>query len=266
MLGLILAVDRGGFEVLTRPSFELAEKLVSKAIRSGRTAILVGSCIVNYAGRAGSVLPEGERIVILKPDGALLVHRKEKREPVNWNPPGCEANVRLCKEGLQITSRRRRPKEVLLVLFKDLKLAASFELVDREELYLVGSERDLIDLIFENPSLIEDGFRPLEREKPTRYGMIDIYGTDREGNGVVVELKRGRAELSGVSQLERYVKELGGKGKKVRGVLVAPNITSSALKLLKDLGLEYVRIRKPPTHTFDMALTREECQRELKEF
>jgi RecB family endonuclease NucS len=139
-----------------------------------------------------SVLPEGERIVILKPDGTLLVHRKEKREPVNWNPPGCEASVRLCKEGLQITSRRRRPKEVLLVLFKDIKLAASFELVDREELYLVGSERDLIDLIFENPSLIEDGFRPLEREKPTRYGMIDIYGTDLVGNGVVVELKRGQ--------------------------------------------------------------------------
>ena len=73
------------------------------------------------------------------------------------------------------------------MLFKGIKLAASFELVDREELYLVGSERDLIDLIFENPSLIEDGFRPLEREKPTRYGMIDIYGTDRNGNGVVVD-------------------------------------------------------------------------------
>jgi len=261
-----LAASGGGFEVLTSPSFELAEKLLGKAIRSGRTALLVGSCVVNYVGRAGSVLPEGERIVIIKPDGTLLVHRKEKREPVNWNPPGCEANVRLGKEGLQIISKRRRPKEVLLVLFSDIKLAASFELVDREELYLVGSERDLIDMIFENPGLIEDGFRPLEREKPTRYGTIDLYGVDRDGNGVVVEFKRGRAELAGVSQLERYVEELGGKGKKVRGILVAPNITSSALKLLKDLGLEYVRIRKPPTHTFDKALTREGGQKELKEF
>jgi len=185
---------------------------------------------------------------------------------VNWNPPGCEANVRLGKEGLQIISKRRRPKEVLLVLFSDIKLAASFELVDREELYLVGSERDLIDMIFENPGLIEDGFRPLEREKPTRYGTIDLYGVDRDGNGVVVEFKRGRAELAGVSQLERYVAELGGKGKKVRGILVAPNITSSALKLLKDLGLEYVRIRKPPTHTFDMALTREGAKRSSRNF
>ena len=47
---------------------------------------------------------------------------------------------------------------------------------------------------------------------------------------------------------------------------MAPNITASALKLLKGLGLEYVRIRRPPTYTFERVLTREECQRELKEF
>ncbi|KUO40139.1 MAG: hypothetical protein AVW06_02825 [Hadesarchaea archaeon DG-33-1] len=260
-----MAVSRG-FEALTSPSLELAERLLDKAIRDKRVALLVGSCIVNYVGRAGSVLPEGERIVILKPDGSLLVHRKKKREPVNWNPPGCTARVRLGKEGLQIISKRQRPKEVLLVLFKGLKLATSFELVDREELYLVGSERDLIDLMFENPSLIEDGFKPLEREKPTRYGMIDLYGTDRDGNGVVIEFKRGRAELAGVSQLERYVAELKEKGGKVRGILVAPTITSGAFKLLKKCGLEYVRIRRPPTYTFERVLTREKAQRKLREF
>lgn len=253
-------------EVLANPELEVAEKLIGNAIREKRPAILVGSCVVNYVGRAGSVLPEGERIVILKPDGSLLVHRKEKREPVNWNPPGCTASARLGKEGLRIISKRKRPKEVLLVLFKGLKLAASFELVDREELYLVGSERDLIDLIFENPGLIEDGFKPLEREKPTRYGMIDLYGVDRDGNGVVIEFKRGRAELAGVSQLERYVAELKERDGKVRGILVAPAITSSALKLLKECRLEYVRIRRPPTYTFERVLTREKAQRELREF
>jgi hypothetical protein len=256
-----------GYEVLTTPDFELAERLLSKAIRSGRTAILVGSCVVNYVGRAGSVLPEGERIVILKPDGSLLVHRREKREPVNWNPPGCKASVRLGKEGLQIISKRRRPKEVLLVLFRSIKLAASFDLIDQEELYLVGSERDLIDAIFEDPSLIEEGFKPLEREKPTRYGTIDLYGIDRNGNRVAIEFKRRRAELSGVSQLRRYVSELKEKlGGRVRGILVAPGITSSALELVKQYGLEYVRIKKPLTFTFERVLTREGTQKELKEF
>jgi len=244
--------------VLTKPSPEDAKELVSAAIRDKQLALLVGSCVVNYVGRAGSVLPEGERVVILKPDGTLLVHQRKKREPVNWNPPGCQASARLGEEGLQLISKRERPKEKLLVLFKSLELAASFELVDREELYLVGSERDLINVVFNEPSLIEPGFKPLER---------DLYGVDRDGNGMAVEFKRGRAELAGVSQLKRYVEELSERfGKRVRGILVAPAITSSALKLLREAQLEYVQIGRPPTYTFERVMTRERGQKGLGEF
>lgn len=253
--------------VLTKPSFEDAKELVSAAIRNKQLAMLVGSCVVNYVGRAGSVLPEGERVVMLKPDGTLLVHQMKKREPVNWNPPGCEASARLGEEGLQLISKRERPKEKLLVLFRSLKLAASFELVDQEELYLVGSERDLINIAFNEPSLIEPGFKPLEREKQTKYGMIDLYGVDRDGNGMAIEFKRGRAELAGVSQLKRYVEELSERlGKRIRGILVAPSITSSALKLLKETQLEYVQIGRPPTYTFERVVTRERGQKGISEF
>jgi RecB family endonuclease NucS len=70
-----------------------------------------------------------------------------------------------------------------------------------------------------------------------------------------------------VSQLKRYVDEIKEKHeKKVRGILVAPNITSSALKLLKEYGLEYVKISKPPTHTFEKIVTRDRRQKALKEF
>ncbi len=253
--------------MLIGPSLEDAKELLAAAIRDKRLALLVGSCVVNYIGRAGSVLPEGERVVMLKPDGALLVHQKKKREPVNWNPPGCEASVRLGGKGLQLISKRKRPKEQLLVIFKSLELAASFELVDQEELYLVGSERDLITLVFNEPSLIEPGFKPLEREKLTKYGMVDLYGVDRDGNGVAIEFKRRRAELASASQLKRYVDELSKKlGKRVRGILVAPSITSSALKLLNENQLEYVRIRKPPTYTFERVVTRERGQKGISEF
>jgi RecB family endonuclease NucS len=48
--------------------------------------------------------------------------------------------------------------------------------------------------------------------------------------------------------LKRYVDELkkerGGRVGGVRGVLAAPSITESALKLLKELGLEYVKIER----------------------
>ena len=239
-------------QTLRKPSLKEAEDLLDRALRDKHVVVLVGSCIVNYTGRAGSVLPEGERIVILKPDGTLLVHKKEKREPVNWNPPGARAKVKLGEEGLRIISKREKPKESLLVLFKKLKLATSFELGDEEELYLIGTEEDLIEAVFENPSLIEEGFRPIQREKQTRHGIIDLYGIDKDGNGVVVEFKRGRATLSGVSQLSRYVSELKEKtNRNIRGILAAPEITSSALRLLEREGLEYIRIGKPPSYTFE---------------
>jgi len=108
-----------------------------------------------------------------------------------------------------------------------------------------GTESQMVEEIVKNPSLIEEGFRPITKELRTEYGMIDLYGVDRQGNVVVIEFKRGRAGLDAVSQLKRYVDELKReRDGRVRGVLVAPSITESALKLLKELGLEYVKIER----------------------
>lgn len=253
-------------QVLRNPTLESAKELIANGLREHETIVLVGSCVVNYKGRAGSVLPEGERIVILKPDGTLLVHQEKKREPVNWNPPGCEARVTLGSEGLQIVSRRSKPKESILILFNELKLAASLELIDEEELQLVGSESDLVDMVMAEPSLIEEGFKPMEREKTTRYGLIDIYGVDAEGNGVVVELKRSKISPPAVYQLGRYIEELEKKlDKNIRGIVAAPKITSSALELVRKQGLEYVKMEEPPSHAFEK-ISFDKSQKKIKEF
>jgi RecB family endonuclease NucS len=233
------------YEVLIEPSATDAEKLVREGLLRKDCIVLVGSCVVNYFGRASSILPRGERIVILKPDGTVLVHQKEKREPVNWNPPGCRASARAIDGMLQITSVRTRPREVLVISFDSLKMVSRFSLHDDEELYLFGTESQMVEEIVKNPNLIEEGFRPITKELRTEYGMIDLYGVDRRGNVVVIEFKRGRAGLDAVSQLKRYVDELKKeRGGRVRGVLAAPSITESALKLLKELGLEYIRIER----------------------
>lgn len=252
--------------LLRKPTLKSTQKLLKESLREDRTAIVVGSCVVNYQGRAGSVLPEGERIVITKPDGTLLVHQKEKREPVNWNPPGCNAEVNLGEEGLQLISVRDSPKETLLVLFKDLKMAASFALEDEEELQLVGTEEDLVKSVIQDPSLIEDGFRPEEREKSIGSGVIDLYGIDSEDRGVALEFKRGKATLSAVGQLGRYVNELEKRlERNMRGIIVASEITSGALRLLNKEGLEYVRIEEPPTHIFER-VTYDKNQKQIHEF
>lgn len=252
--------------ILRNPTLKSGKRLLEDSLREEKPTIIVGSCVVNYRGRAGSVLPEGERIVVIKPDGTLLVHQKEKREPVNWNPPGCTAQVNLGKRGLKLISRRSRPKETLLVLFKELKIVASFELVDEEELQLIGTEEDLVDSVLQNPSIIEEGFQPKEREKPTRSGVVDLYGEDSESRGVAIEFKRGKATLSAVGQLSRYIKELEQKlDEDVRGIIAAPEITSGARRLLNKEKLEYVKIEKTPTHSFEDVIY-DKSQKQIKEF
>ncbi len=174
--------------------------------------------------------------------------------------------MKLGKEKLQLISKRSEPEETLLILFKSLKIVTSFELVDEEELQLMGTEEDLVDYVLQNPSLIEEGFKPEEREKSIGSGVIDLYGEDSEGKKIAIEFKRSKATLSAVGQLGRYVKELEEKvEKEVRGLIVAPQITSGASRLLSKEDLEYVRIGEPPTHEFE-ELTYDKNQKQIKEF
>ncbi len=253
-------------KAIASPSLEEARQVIEQALRDNHTLVLVGSCSVNYDGRAGSILPEGERVIIIKPDGTLLVHQKERRDPVNWNPPGCKAKAHLSRKGLEIVSTRDKPKEVLSAIFRDVKLVASFELIDEAKLCLVGTEDDLVENAYRNPEMIEEGFKPIEKELATRYGSADIYGVDCNGNRVVVEFKRDQANLNAVDQLKRYVEELKKKtDKQVRGILVAPRISPSALRLLEKEGLEYSKIEKHHSNWINESL-RDTSQKKLKEF
>lgn len=252
--------------ILRTPTFESAEKILKDSLREDQTILLIGSCIVNYEGRAGSVLPEGERIIIIKPDGTLLVHQNKKREPVNWNPPGCKSRVQLRDEGLQIISKRSDPEEKLSIIFKDLKTVISSELEDEEELQLIGTEEDLVRSIVQNPELIEESFTPKEKNKSIKTGEIDLYGIDSEGKGVIIEFKRGKATSSAVWQLSRYVEELEKKiNKEIRGIVAAPKITSGASSLLDEQNLEYVRIEELPTRSFEDVVY-DKSQKRIKEF
>src|SRR5437667_354155 len=52
---------------------------------------MVANCTVSYSGRTGSDMGEGERLVILKGDGCVLVHRSRDYQPSNWQPAGAAA-------------------------------------------------------------------------------------------------------------------------------------------------------------------------------
>ena len=61
---------------------------------------------------------------------------------------------------------------------------------------------------------------------------------------MVCEFKRSVAGLDAVSQLRRYVEQMIERHgpEKVRGFLVAPAITSTAMRYLVKLGFEFKKI------------------------
>lgn len=71
---------------------------------------IVGDCKVDYSGRARSFLDYGERLVIVKADGTVMVHGNEKREPLNWQPPGTKVKYAI-NGGLTIEAKRTSPPE-----------------------------------------------------------------------------------------------------------------------------------------------------------
>lgn len=207
----------------------------------GRLVQIVAQCEVAYEGRAQSMLQGGERLILLKPDGTLLIHTASKAKPVNWQPPGAIFDARIEDDHVVLTAFRRKPEELVKVTFHDIHLLVTAPLRDDAELALVGSEADLQQLLFEHPHLVEDGFTPRRRERDTKRGFYDIDGDDAEGQRLIVELKRTTAGVKEAQQLWRYVQELRGNGeeRRVRGVLIAPRVADKARGLLKDQDLEW---------------------------
>jgi len=226
--------------VLVSPNVAEAEKTAKEAITQRKTLLVIGNCWVNYLGRARSKLELGERILIIKEDGSLLVHRSVGYEPVNWQPPGCIFHVQAKENVLEIRAVRQKPHESVKVFFDRIHMVSSLSLVDSGEFSLYASEEDMHKAILLEPSLLEDGFKPISYEKKVKPGFVDVYGVDKNGKLVVVEVKRKTAGKEAAFQLAKYIEAIKDKAnRKVRGILVAPNIAKDVQRVLETLGLEF---------------------------
>jgi len=226
--------------VLVSPNIAEAEKTVKETVSQRKTLIVVGNCWVHYLGRAKSKLEPGERILIIKEDGSLLVHRSVGYEPVNWQPPGCIFHVQARDKILEIRAVRQKPRESVKVFFDKIQMISALSLVDSGEFSLYASEEDMQKAILLKPSLLEDGFKPMSYEKKVKPGFVDVYGVDKDGKLVVVEIKRKTAGKTAAIQLAKYIDAVKSKAnREVRGILVAPNIAKDVQRLLATLGLEF---------------------------
>jgi len=230
-------------EIIRRDNVTEYVEPLKKSIQRKELVIIIGECSVDYTGRSESKLTSGERIVIIKQDGALLIHRPTGYSPVNWQPSTTIIEVREHDNKLVLTAIRDKPREIVNIYFTRIEAIIHGKLVDHGEFVMYMDELDMRDILFEHPELIEEGLRIKEKEKQVNGGSIDLFGYDKNNKPVIIELKRVTAGREAVLQLYNYVKTYTEKtGIRPRGILVAPSFTSSAIEALNRLKLEWKEI------------------------
>lgn len=99
-------------------------------------------------------------------------------------------------------------------------------------------ERNLENIVREHPDEVEPGLVWEREQLVTKAGRLDLLGRDKNGNYVVVELKRAQGTDQVVGQILRYMGSLAedhGKDK-VRGIIIV---------LRKDQALSYAALAVP---------------------
>jgi len=214
--------------------------VLKNALSRKDLVIIIGSCSVDYIGRSESKLTDGERIVIIKRDGALLIHRPEGFQPVNWQPDTSLIEVKYVDGKLIVRAIRDNPREQVVIYFDHIDVVIHGKLIDQGEFIMYMDESSMSDILYEHPELIEDGLKIVEKEKPINGGYIDLFGVDRDNNPVIIELKKVNATREAALQLYNYVKAYELKtGVKPRGILIAPSFTPTAIEALNKLKLEW---------------------------
>jgi RecB family endonuclease NucS len=232
-------------QVKIDPTFHEAESIVSDASSRRCFTVLVADCRVDYHGRSSSTMSWGERVVLLKPDGSVLIHRRTGFEAANWQPPGCCITVSHQDGTMVIRADRRKPRETLEITCREIALVSSFALKDEASLDMLISEQDLYTVLKSNPDLIEPGFRISSEQKMLGGGKTDLTGFDSSGRYTVVEVKRVAADTDAVKQIYSYLSEMRKTSPDLRGILLAPSVRPAAKRLAKSLSIDY--------HSIDVA-------------
>jgi endonuclease len=226
--------------VLSKPSLSEAVTAIERSLQWRRTLVVAGNCTVHYQGRARSTLEPGERLLIIKEDGALLVHRPVGYEPVNWQPAGSVFHVELKENAVEVHGVRQKPRETVHVAFTEIFFVSAVKLTDSGDFLLHATEDDMHRAILLKPDLLEEGFKPISWEKHVEPGFVDIYGEDKNGKLVIVEVKRKTATKENALQLAKYIEPIKAKvNREVRAVLAAPSLGKDVQRVLVTMGLEF---------------------------
>lgn len=218
--------------------------------------LIVARCEVRYSGRLTAVLPEALRLIMVKADGSVMVHADTGGyKPQNWMTPPTAIEE---GDGF-MTVRKVKGDDRLDIAIGEVLSDSLHDMGDAAALEKDGVERDLQELLADQPHWCGEGLRLVRREWPTDIGPVDLMCRDDEDGWIAVEIKR-IATIDAVEQLTRYLERIrldpamGG----CRGVLVAQSIKPQARTLAEARGIACVEV--------DLAVLRGEREPELTLF
>jgi len=224
--------------------------------------LIVARCRVSYAGRLSTTLPEAVRLMMVGPDGTVMVWSDGGGvKPLNWMTPPNVLEEQRGEDGelTGLVVRRLKGEDRLEIeiaeILSDVDHALDAELGLEKE----GIERELQELLADAPEWCGEGLRLVRREWPTDIGPVDLMCRDVEDEWIAVEIKRV-GTIDAVEQLTRYLERirLDPAMGSCRGVLAAQTIKPQAAVLAASRGIDCVEV--------DLALVRGEREPDLTLF
>ena len=200
--------------------------------------ILVCRCSIGYAGRLTTRLRSGDRVILFKDDGAVCVHQTAGAKPVNYMPGPTAVRE---ADGV-VRVHRPASDETLTIVLEEVYDDRVLELTDGAPLEREGRELELHGHLARAPELIEPGLVVVERERRTDVGPVDLWCRDEHGTVVLVEVKRVRAVVAAVEQVDRYREQAlrDPSQRSVRAIVAAPDFAPQARALAEARGVELV--------------------------
>lgn len=204
--------------------------------------VIIASCSVVYTGRGDTTLAQAVRAIIIKDDGSISIHNDKSNKPLNYM--GLK-NVHTITEHDEFTLWAfDTTKESLQVQIHEMISDTDFSLEPGEvELVRDGTEKHLQAWLAENPEVIGEGLRFLEREFQTNAGPVDLLLENAQGKKILCEVKR-TASSNAVYQIKKYLdsaREIDGF-EDAEGMIVALDVRPKTVALADKRGIECVTV------------------------
>ncbi len=223
--------------------------LIEDGLERNQTIVFACSCEITYSGKTEIFLSEGDRIVIVKKDKSLVMHRPEGSIAVLATKPGATISA-INKEGkLVVRSHNIAEDEFLDLLISKVYFFEKKNLEDNQNMNISGTEKDMAKVLRKNPSIIEKGFRPLNIEEHIKHDYIDVLGYDPNNTLAAVLCKRKPADIRAIAELRHYIERIKTERNvsEVRGIIACPAISDEVKQILASCGFLHVEL-KPPKH------------------